>query len=304
MNKGVRSLALSIQNLFNEYPTAARGQASEFKSRSRYPIFIVGAPRTGSTLLYQLMVKQMKVAFISNAMALLPKCMLVVARYTRHWMHNIWDIKEADAGYVPGLFRPNEAGAIMRKWFEQAQPEERTLIRNTVIALSELLGAPFVNKNLVNSLRLPEIYAIFPEARFIHISRNPLFTAQSIILTRRSKLGDDRAWLGPEPPDCEDVKARSPVYQALWQVKRIEQTISGFFCRYSPCHIEIAYEELCQQPSEKLTWIANRFDLEVKADLRIAPLSIRETIELPEPEWDELAHCYAAIYDREVPKHG
>jgi hypothetical protein len=244
------------------------------------------------------MIKHMRLAFISNIMALVPGEMLLIARCSRRWMERARDVKETDAGYVPGLFSPNEAGAIMRMWFEeQVNPEEQGFIRNTVILLSEILDAPFVNKNLLNSLRLDNIYSVFPEARFIHITRAPLFTAQSIFLTRRHKLGGDGAWLGPKPTGYADVLSLSPLYQVLWQVNRVEEEIARFVRERSPSYLKITYERLCQNPRETLGMIADRLELKLRAGLEMDRLSAREAAKLSDAEWDQLVAYHSALYE-------
>jgi LPS sulfotransferase NodH len=298
MNPLIRSFILNLQSAFNDYPASAYGEEHEFSQEGLHPVFIVGAPRTGSTLLYQLMVKHLKVSYISNAMALLPRHMLSIAQWTRHWMNNIEDIRRAHVGYVPGLFRPNEAGAIMRKWFDEGKPRDRMCIRNTVILLSEVLDGPFVNKNLLNSLRLNSIYTVFPEARFIHITRNPLYTAQSIVLTRRSRGTD---WLGPRPHGYEGTLGSSPLYQAIWQVKRIEETVAEFLLRCLPDHIGIAYEEVCRDPKGTLMLVADCLNAPFKSGSDTNSLTVRDTNRLPESEWNELLEYYRAIYGREGP---
>jgi LPS sulfotransferase NodH len=299
MNPSLRSLALKIQDAFNGYDSSARGPERQFKHPSLYPIFIVGAPRTGSTLLYQLMVKHTGVAFISNIMALVPKKMLFIAKHTNHWMNRIEDVEENDLGYIPGPFSPNEAGAIMRLWFDrEVGREERRVIRNTVISLSDIFGAPFAGKNLFNSFRLVNIHQVFPEARFINVRRDPLFAAQSILLVRRNRLGDERAWWSCTPEGYQNVLEQHPLYQVLWQVKKVEEAVSEFLHSHSPVYLEVTYEALCQNTEKTLRSIASHLGLEYRRDSEVDQLSPREDRRLSESEWNELLEYYSILYQQ------
>ncbi len=298
MNRVFRNLALTIQRGLGGYDPRARGPELSFNAPEAWPIFIVGAPRTGSTLLYQLMIGRLRLAFISNVMALAPRRMILITKLTHGRMARVKGTRESQAGYVPGLISPNEAGAVMRAWFEsEVSPEERVLIRNTAIRLSQLCGAPLALKNLLNSLRLENIHRVFPEARFIYVRRDPLYTAQSIVLTRERELGDRSQWLGPRPAGLDAVTPRNPLFQALWQVRSIESAVEDFLRRVAPQSIEVSYAELCQRPQHTLTSIAESLNIVRRFDAPLEPFPSRDWIQLSDQEWDELRRNYAELYD-------
>ncbi len=298
MNRVFRNLALTIQRGLGGYDPRARGPELAFDAPEAWPIFIVGAPRTGSTLLYQLMIGRLRLAFISNLMALVPRRMILIAKLTHGPMARIKGTRESQAGYVPGLISPNEAGAVMRAWFESdVSPEERVLVRNTAVRLSQLCGAPLAIKNLLNSLRLENIHRVFPEARFIYVRRDPLYAAQSIVLTRERELGDRSQWLGPRPAGLDAATPRNPLFQALWQVRSIESAVEDFLQRVAPQSIKVSYAELCQHPQHTLTSIAENLNIVRCFDAPLEPFPSRDSIRLSDQEWDELRRSYAELYN-------
>ena len=109
-----RHLALRLQSLFNDFDPKSAGEVRHFSHPGLFPIFIIGAPRSGSTLLYQLLVKHTRVGYISNLMSLFPHKMITLAEYTKAW-HGSRNLKKSNLGYIAGLFSPSEAGAIQRK---------------------------------------------------------------------------------------------------------------------------------------------------------------------------------------------
>lgn len=238
---GYTKTALSIQKVFNFYDLLSCGVHREFKSSFYYPVFIIGAPRSGSTLIYQLLLKHGRFAYISNLMSLLPGFMIILAKIFKNF-HEIENISSSQYGYIPGFFSPSEAGAIFQKWFE-TEPSEvlKKRIRNTYSLISDYLNAPLLSKNLKNSLRLQNIYTTFPEARFIYVKRDPLFNAQSILLARRKLMGSDYEWWSVAPENHKSVLGKNPMYQVIWQVLEINKHISDFIKKFSPEYIEISY---------------------------------------------------------------
>ncbi len=295
MNKLFRTTALAVQRCLSGHDSLARGPEREF-AESRAPLFIVGPPRTGSTLLFQLIVKHFHAAYVSNLMAAMPRTMVRTARATARWMRRPREIRESDLGYTPGLLSPNEAGAVHRAWFrEEAGPEEKTLVRNTVILISDALGGPLVTKNLADSVRLPRIAAVFPEARFIHIRRDPLFTAQSLLLSRRRFHGSDEEWFSIEPPGTADVGERPPLYQVLWQVATIDRIVNEFLATSPAVSMVVDYEDLCANTASTLDRIESAFGLTRRPGPGPAPMPRRDRVRLTDEEWAELGSYRAEL---------
>ena len=292
-----RAAALGIQRGFNGFDPASRGPLRPFVSTAHHPIFVIGAPRTGSTLLYQFMIQQLHVSYISNLMGLVPNRMTLMARLARRPMARPRELRESDYGFVPGIFSPSEAGAIFRRWFGDALPAARhTQVRNTFALLAEIADAPVLTKNLMNSLRLPGIRQVLPEARFIHVRRDPLFAAQSIWLARRRHFGNDREWFSVEPPGHEAVRAKSPAFQVMWQVREIEAGIARFIAECSPSAIEIDYEDLCRNPSAAMQSISGSFGLRPREVPPPAPVTVSETVALSPTEWRDLERHHAELF--------
>lgn len=254
---------LTVQRVFNFYDPLSCGSHRKFASSYHYPVFIIGAPRSGSTLLYQLLLKQGRFSYISNLMALMPGFMIVLARIFKN-LHKLDKIKYSSYGYIPGIFSPSEAGAIFEKWFDSDPPEEAIKrIRNTIIQISRCFNAPLLSKNLKNSLRLSNIYKIIPEARFIYVTRDPIFNAQSILLARRKLFGNDSVWWSVAPDGYEIILDKDPLYQVIWQVFEINKQIKRFLEAYSADYIEISYEALCENPELEVNNITDSMECSV-----------------------------------------
>lgn len=72
---------------------------------------------------------------------------------------------------------------------EFSDPKFEELFTNTVrLVLSYQNGKRFILKNPMNGFRVRYLYKMFPNAKFIHISRNPIKTTYSQYLMAQSNL--------------------------------------------------------------------------------------------------------------------
>ena len=264
-------------------------------SRFRHPVFIIGAPRTGSTLLFQAMLGQFSLSYISNAMALMPSLM---TRFCKIWprlaVNYDGNIRQSQYGFVPGMFSPNEAGRLCRKWFEEDGNEKDAIC--TMASLFSITRYPVLIKNIFNSNRLGNIRKIFPESRFIFIKRDPLFAAQSILIARKKIMGSYEQWWSIRPDGYRRVIGRSPFYQVLWQIQSIEDKILNDLKGEM---ITVCYEDFCQSPDLVLKTIEDEIGLQRRRDcLPLRSVKNSNRVSLEQEEWDVLMEYYHKYYEK------
>ena len=297
-----RSLALAIQEKFNKFDPSVKSRfVDDNILNSHPPIFIIGSPRAGSTLLFQVLCSQFQLSYISNIMAAFPSMMIRMLRYVPSVATGYTgQIRMSKYGYVPGLVSPNESGKILAKWFEKSpNPDHDKYIRNTFAAITGLSGAPVVLKNQNRlTVNIDKLEAIFSNARYIAIERDPLYNAQSLLIARREVLGNERSWFSAKPPGYERILDRDPYYQVVWQVlalqeivKEKSQTIPGqrFY--------DLDYEDFCNNPALHLRRIQKQFDLTWKpgSDPDGIKLTASKKIKLAQHDWDKLEDAYRII---------
>lgn len=227
------------------------------------PLFIVGAPRTGSTLLYQLVVHRFDVGYLSNRHCRLYGAPSLVERLRPP--REAPDL-ESRYGRTAGPDAPSECGEYWYRFFRQTpqyvaraeMPEhQRRRLRASIRAFGDAASRPIVFKNLICALRLGPLAKALPEAVFVTISRDLLATATSLLAGRKDLFGDYAHWWSSEPPGIDGFRSRPPHEQVVEQVRRIEEVIERdreaigderFFT--------LTYEGLCEDPGEALARIA------------------------------------------------
>jgi hypothetical protein len=236
--------------------------------RSAPPVFIVGSPRTGSTLFYQLLTQRFRVGYVSNLAALFFKSLSVGIRLHQHIFgdrpHNSFT---SYYGRTAGWAAPSECGKFWYQWFpddrhfvsaDEWRPGRYARLRDTLAVISQTLRTPFVFKNLTCGQRLQVLPRIFPEARYLFIVRDPLHTAESILARRQRNGGDKQQWSSVRPSNFQDLaELPYPVQvaaQVYWTGRQIREDLSRLPADRS---LTIRYEDLCSDVTGELDRVAS-----------------------------------------------
>jgi len=236
----------------------------------RYPpTFQVGPPRGGTTLIRQLIGHSIPTSYLSNLSRLswyhagrpLPVTTARLAATLDRLAPRI--SYESTYGKVPALAGMAECEILWDHWFgtEQGPIEPGVLsearkqrIYEAVAATESGFRRPFVNKTSVLALRIRALCEIFPTALFIRTRRDPVDTAQSILLARRHQFSE---WIGARPKACAQNPPEDLVMQACRQVVCIEQSIDAEQRAVDDDRfLEVEYRAVCNRPRHELRRIA------------------------------------------------
>jgi len=274
LNIGHRTL-IPIENLLIHHYS---------KEEIRYPpVFLIGAPRTGSSILYEYITNDLEVNYINNLM-----CKFYITLYIasivskiifRNKQHNCFDSHQ---GMTKGLNSPSECGRFWYRWF----PRDRHFvdfneldiiqikqIQEIVTALVNKHNKPLVIKNMNCGQRLRVIRDVFPIALFIYCKRDPLFTAQSIIETRERVFNNRLKWWSIMPKEYNDLVILDYPEQVVKQIYCIQKQIEEDLCLFGEKQwIEIWYEDFCRSPRLIMDKVKNFFnqngtDVKYKAEV-------------------------------------
>ena len=223
------------------------------------PVFIIGAPRTGSTILYEYITNYLDVTYINNFMCRFHKTLYLASVASKiifqDKQHNCFDSTQ---GRTDGLNSPSECGEFWYRWFpkdrhfvdfNELSRLQATQIRDVVKAVVNKNNKPIVFKNMNCGQRLRVIKDVFPNALFIYCKRDALYTAQSIIETREKVCKDRAEWWSIMPKEYNELLKLDYPEQVVKQIyyvqKQIEEDLSLFGKKQ---FIEIWYEDFCKSP--------------------------------------------------------
>lgn len=232
------------------------------------PLFIIGAPRCGSTLTMQLIVDAFDVGYLSNCgcwcfgfPALAERIQFgrgkrQPSRYT------------SKHGRTSSPEGPSECGA----WWYRFFPHEPAFVRRhevtfdalssfsqSVALLEQAFGRPLVFKNLYASLRIDAIVAAIPNAMFLVVKRNENDNAVSILASRRKATGREDRWWSVPPPGLDKLRSEAPEVQVLAQIRAIHKQIRTEVERLQ-LHDRVLwldYETLCDDVPASLDMVSD-----------------------------------------------
>jgi len=255
----VRSLARRRRNL---------ALLSEYQHRPLTvpPVFVLGAPRCGSTLFYQAMIHTNRFCYLQNRMM---RHRYSLADYTaRHVRPDIDYRSDFDNafGRTDGDSGPHEGFPFWRRFYPRKVHDyvfEHSLdddaageIQNTVKFLTDYFQAPFFSKNLEMSLRLRSLQKVFPDAVYIVLYRNPMNIAASILDARRRLMGHPDRWWSMRPSQYLRLLKRPNYMQICFQIIHVYESIRNDLSNKDRA-LAVRYEDFCRQPMREINRVRN-----------------------------------------------
>ncbi len=223
------------------------------------PLFIVSAPRSGSSLLFENLSKFEEIWSIGQE----SHDIEMDINYLHPKAHDYKSNRLTEAS--------SAVATDVKHWFaKRLQNSEKT-------AYTKIENPPkkirFLEKTPKNSLRIPFLKQVFPQARFIFLYRDPLENISSLLEFWRSSRfltykdmprWSHKEWYGLLPPNWESLKDSSLAEIATYQWRMANQTILNDLSDLTEnAYCFVTYKELIEQPRKtfqrlssfaQLTW--------------------------------------------------
>ncbi|MEZ6124062.1 MAG: sulfotransferase [Planctomycetaceae bacterium] len=240
---------------------------------SEHPlILIVGAPRSGTTLVYQVLAAYLDVTTPSNLTSMFPRSPLTVAKLQQRLPFSTRPDFQNFYGQTAKLSGPNDAFHLWNRWLgsDRYQPAEALSddvaddMRRFFAAWTSAFHRPFLNKNNRNTACIRLLADTLPQARFVVVQRNPVFVAQSLIRAREQVQGDKHiGWgLNSQSPETDETSEDSLAYidQVCQQVEDISRDLQQQLSAVAPDRIlQLSYEDFCNDPQTGIQSITAAF---------------------------------------------
>ena len=233
----------------------------------RPTLHVIGTPRSGTTLLYQLIASGLEVGFVSNLVAAFwraPATGLRLARMLR--LQQLESEYRSEFGRTHGISEPHEFGYFWNHHLSYPDLRERgpdhgesvdwerlaRVIRN----MADVAGRPMIFKPMLLIWHLEQMVEAMPRTCYAWIRRDRRATALSLLKMRRTVFGSDEAWASLQP--AGPLEDEPPWRQVAAQVVLLERTIAVAAERLgSERMLELSYEEVCSEPAATLGRIAD-----------------------------------------------
>ena len=249
--------------------------ASEHDGSEDYcNIFILGLPRSGTSLLSQMIFSSMEVACTNNLMArfwnvpLVGACLSRIVLGNRRETNFTSQFGTTNFPWEPHEFSwfwhdllhisvtDTEIGVRERNSIDWLQVKKRLCLLNAVS------GLPYVHKPLeMVGQYLNDFVRIFEKAIYIYIDRDPMDVACSLANVRRARNEDMTDWWGSYPAPEEYLRLKDEPYNI--QIAGQITYLRDMYAQNLPIVpekqlITTDYDSLCQRPAMILTEIQER----------------------------------------------
>ena len=227
------------------------------------PFFVVGCGRSGTTIIYELLCGHPDLAWFSNHAERLPAFPQLEA------LTRLWDIGAIRHSRSRLATRPVEGHAL---WDHSGPQDARH--RNAPLTAADVdseharrvrelvaahvryhRGRRFINKNTRNSRRVLYLDAIFPDAMFLHVIRDPRAVVASLLAVHW--WPDLPLWWSEDrTPRALAANGVTPEAVAAehW-VRSVERLLADARCLPSSRYLEIRYETFTESPEAVLNSI-------------------------------------------------
>ncbi len=246
------------------------------KIEPKYPIiFIVGAHRSGTTLLLQWLANTTEFSYPTNLLSrfymapiLGAKIQLLLTDEKYNFRNELFEFRnfridyESKNGKTKGVLAPNEFWFFWRRFLPfkdidylpsvelKNKMDKETLMRE-LYGVANVFRKPFVLKAMIMNYNLDLLDLIFKKAIFIYIKRDPLSNILSALEARKRQYGNIETWYSFKIPEYDELKKLNPYEQVAGQIYYINKAVEIGLSRISKDKkIIVQYEEFCRKPED------------------------------------------------------
>ncbi len=237
----------------------------------QYPIiFILGVPRSGTTLISQAITSFFDVGYVSNLAASFWKAPVCGIKLAKKLCSTVISASNysSDYGRTAGLLEPHEFGYFWSERLKYSELSNCDDAKTGEIDWSSLMlilremtnayGGPFLHKNLLCNWHAGKLAAILPEAFFIVVRRDPSDTALSLLRMRELILGSRAQWGSAKPAAYSWLKSKDIWTQVAGQVIYLQREVDAQLEQIKPDRIlNIDLESFCENSEEYLEQLSN-----------------------------------------------
>jgi LPS sulfotransferase NodH len=235
-------------------------------------VFVVGLPRSGTTLLSQVLAYCLDAGYVDNFAA-------------RFWLAPVHGIRlarliagdaepvsfESDYARTRSLHDIHEFGYFWRFWLKKetfedvvhARERESEIdwpgLRLTLANVQHELGNAFVAKNMLGAYHMPKLRDVLRQVVYVYVERDPLDVCVSILDARRKYYDDPATWWSYVPVEYPLLKDRDPWEQVAGQAHYLARFYERAFAEVGQDSVvRVTYERLCRDPASVLAAVQER----------------------------------------------
>lgn len=276
-NNELEEILSKLNNLLAPVEKYEMGKVGE----PEYPnLFLIGCPRCGSTMFTQWAGSLDMFSYPSNFLSRFFKAPYIGAiiynivtkpeyQYRNEFIDVNNDLSTSSAiGKTKGFKAPHEFWYFWREFmdfpdvpFSETEFAKKFKFRDLekeLTLLQKEFGKPFLCKAKIVNWYLGSMGTFFNHALYIHMYREPIATARSLLNAREKWVGSQEKWFSWKPREYYTLKEMDKFHQTAGQIYFIEKEILGKKDSLGNTYLSVSYEELCNDPEKVYLKICNK----------------------------------------------
>jgi hypothetical protein len=242
-------------------------------SINKYPLgFIIGAPRSGSTLLLQWGASLGVFSYPTNVLNRFAYAPYIGALIQKLLFDPKYDFSEefsdinssvefaSNLGKTQGALDTSEFQHFFRSYMNNFDPQYLTKeeinkvdfdgIKKGLASIEAAFEKPFIVKLVMLEFNLANVFSNIRNSIYLYIKREPLYNMQSLLIAREKYFNDRKIWWSVKPMEYEKLKEMDIYHQIAGQVyysnKAIENALDSIPQKNK---VIIQYEDFCKEPA-------------------------------------------------------
>jgi LPS sulfotransferase NodH len=243
-------------------------------------VFITYVPRSGSTILSQILARTGGFNYISNFQArywLAPYVGGVLEKNVQ--ARHCRDVPlQSDYGITPTTSSPSEFSYFWEHWLQLTAADTHTLddaqwsrvdlpsLRRQVQLIGSLRPEPLFFKKEWLGMNAGHFLRAFPTLKILHVRRNALEIANSIARARRSVYGSVDYWWAARPANYWQLIDLPWADQIAGQIHGILEDTARWETTYADRFLSVSYEKLVTDTHHAIQQIAEFLEIDLGVD--------------------------------------
>ena len=281
-------------------------------------VFIVGAPRSGTTLMSQWLAASGLFAYPSNLIARffgnpylgakIQQALITSDSNRQIFTEDQTFSFSSDLGRTDGALAPSEFWYFWRRFFdfgdisfmseEELEAVDTKGFLSGLAGLEAAQGMPIVTKAMNMNWNLPYLDSVMPHVLFINVERDPFFNVQSLLHARERFFGDRERWYSFKPPAYIKLKDKPALEQVVGQIFHNREGVrAGLEDVGADRKLTVDYTAFCSNPASVMATIKDKFSAQGfdLPDTYDSPESFKESrsVKLSEEEASEAKRLIA-----------
>lgn len=239
-------------------------------------VWVVGAPRSGTTLAASVLRHALDLGYVTNIAARFPANPVVGMMLAETLRLHAPEPggQNFDIGRTAGLTGDHEFGMFWTRWLRLGETPDGSHrlddagrdevdtdgLRTALHAMIGVADRPLMLRNVICGLNASLLARVHPRSVFVEVRRDPIDTAWSILRCRRERAGGEGNWWSLRPSNWRDCAAApTPIEQVAGQIAGIRADLADERGRVEAAGgrwVTLDYASLCADPGASARRVA------------------------------------------------